>query len=181
VRTSVDVELARWLSEHRSDPVTTVCRHLEDLGTSGTFFLVVGVVFLVVVAVLRLWRHLPRVLIAVYISVVVCGQLKPLIDRPRPAAPLALAMLEGPAMPSSHAMFTSSVVAAVLLAQWWASTRLHHIAMLVGVAGCVASGSAMIYLGGHWLSDVLVGWVLGTGIAFAVMKTPVPRRRVQTA
>jgi membrane-associated phospholipid phosphatase len=181
VSASVDLEVARWLADHRSDPLTQVCRALEDLGTSPAFFLVVGLIGLAVVAALRLWGGLPRVMAALFVAVLVCGQLKQLIDRPRPAADLALTMLSGPSMPSSHAVFTSAAVTGVLLAPWWTSARLHRLAAVVGMTGCVISGTAMIYLGGHWLSDVLIGWLLGAGIAFAVARIRLPRRRLQAA
>lgn len=171
----MDVEVAQWVAEHRVATVTVICRRLEDLGTSVTFFLVVGIICLVVATWLRLWRYVPRALLAVILSVLACGQLKPRIDRPRPAADLALSMLSGPAMPSSHAMFTASAVTAVLLAPMWTSQQLHRLVMIVGITGCLISGAAMIYLGGHWLTDVLVGWLLGAGIAAAVMKVPTRR------
>ena len=40
---------------------------------------------------------------------------------------------------------------------------------MLGAVGCVVAGVAMIYLGGHWLSDVLVGWALGVGITAGMM------------
>ena len=39
----------------------------------------------------------------------------------------------------------------------------------------VVVGAAMVYLGAHWLTDVLVGWAVGAGVAAALA---VPFRRL---
>jgi membrane-associated phospholipid phosphatase len=57
----------------------------------------------------------------------------------------------------------------MLMAPWWRSRALHRLAAAAGIVGCLAVGAAMVYLGGHWLSDVLVGWALGAGVSAAVM------------
>ena len=178
---SVDLELARWVADHRSAPLTGIFRHMEAVGESLISYVIVLVVGLLVVARLRLWRGLPRIIVAIGIVVVIGGNMKERIGRPRPPADLAVSFLSGPGMPSSHAYMTSVVVTAVLLTPWWTSARLHRLALVVGVAGCVLTGVAMIYLGGHWLSDVLVGWALGVSAAVLAVKVKPPRRRVQPA
>jgi undecaprenyl-diphosphatase len=166
---SVDVEVARWCAEHRSDLATDIFRFLEDVGESPLFFIAAGIVALAVVLVLHLRTGLARVVIAMAVTLTATGPLKSWIDRPRPPYDLAITHLSGPAMPSSHAIFTSTVVVAVVMAPWWTSRRLRVAAAVLGGAGCVLAGVAMIYLGGHWLSDVLVGWALGIGITAASM------------
>ena len=176
---SLDLELARWVAEHRSAPLTEIFQHMETVGESLVSYVIVAVVGLLVVARLRLWWGLPRIILALVIVVAIGGNMKERIDRPRPPADLAVSYLSGPGMPSSHAYVTSVVVAAVLLTPWWTSVRLHRLAMVVGVAGCVLTGVAMIYLGGHWLSDVLVGWAVGVGAAVLAIRIRPQRRRVQ--
>ena len=177
---SLDLELARWVAEHRAAPLTEIFQHMETVGESLISYVVVLVIGLLVVARLRLWWGLPRIILAIAIVVVIGGNMKERIGRPRPPADLAVSYLSGPGMPSSHAYVTSVVVAAVLLTPWWTSARLHRLAAVLGIAGCVLTGVAMIYLGGHWLTDVLVGWAVGVGAAAAVRVRP-QRRRVQSA
>lgn len=166
---SVDLEVAQWMADHRSAPVTRVCRFLEHLGESPLFFLALALVGLAVVAVLRLWSGLPAVLAALLVTVVLTGPLKELFDRPRPPPELALTALSEPAMPSSHAILTSSIVVAVVMASWWTSPTARRVFAVLGALGCVVAAAAMIYLGGHWLTDVLVGWALGIGLTAATM------------
>lgn len=154
---------------------------MEAVGESLTSYVIVLVVGLLVLARLGLWWGLPRIILAIGLVVVIGGNMKERIGRPRPPADLAVSYLSGPGMPSSHAYMTSVVVTAVLLTPWWTSTRLHRLAIVVGVAGCVLTGVAMIYLGGHWLSDVLVGWVLGAGAAVLAVRVRPQRRRLSSA
>jgi undecaprenyl-diphosphatase len=98
------------------------------------------------------------------------GWMKPAIDRPRPSGDLALTSIDGSAMPSSHALITSAIVVAVVMADWWTSARLRRAALVVGVVGCLLIGLGMIYMGAHWLSDVLVGWALGVSLTWALMR-----------
>lgn len=165
----MDLAIARWIAEHRSAPLTSASRFLEDLGASPVVFAIVGLVGLGVIAALRLWSAVPQVLIAVFVTLVVTRPMKGWFDRPRPSGDLTLTTLYEPAMPSSHAVLTSSVATAVLLAPWWTSVLLRRIAAAVAIIGCVVVAAAMVYLGGHWVTDILVGWVLGISITAGVM------------
>lgn len=178
---SLDLELARWVAEHRFALLTEIFHRMEAVGESLIFYGVVAVGGLLVIARRRLWWGLPRIVLAIGIVLVVGGNMKERIGRPRPPADLAVSYLSGPGMPSSHAYVTSVVVAAVLLTPWWTSVRLHRLAMVLGIGGCLLTGIAMIYLGGHWLSDVLVGWVLGVGAAVLAVRVRPRRRRMQPA
>ena len=166
---SVDIEVARWCADHRNGTVTDVFRFLEDVGESTAFFVVAGIVAVILVLTLRLRTGLARILIAMAVTSTATGPLKAWIDRPRPPYDLAITHLSGPAMPSSHAILTSTIVTALVLAPWWTSQRLRIAVGVLGAACCLLSGVAMIYLGGHWLTDVLVGWALGAGITGGMM------------
>jgi undecaprenyl-diphosphatase len=181
VTRSLDLELARWVADHRSALLTRVFHDMEAIGESLISYAVVLVVGLIVVARLGLWWGLPRIMLALALVVVIGGNMKERIGRPRPPADLAVSYLSGPGMPSSHAYVTSVVVTAVLLTPWWTSVRLHRLATIIGIAGCLLTGIAMIYLGGHWLSDVLVGWAVGVSAAVLAVKVRPQRRRVEPA
>ncbi|MCW2831521.1 MAG: hypothetical protein JWP31_2213 [Aeromicrobium sp.] len=184
---SVDVDVAEWMVEHRHARLTEACRFLEDLGTSPLFFVLLIVVALVVIGVLRAWSGLPSVLVALGLAAVVTGPLKEAFDRPRPPPELSLTTLSESAMPSSHALITASVTVAVLMAPWWRSALAQRVVAALAVAGCLVVAAAMVYLGGHWLTDVLVGWAVGAGLAAGVMlawrRLPLPggRRAVRAA
>ena len=164
-----DLEIARWMADHRSEPVTQVARALEDLGTNHGVFTLVALAVLLVVGILRLWWGLLSVFLAWFAALVVMAPLKDVFDRPRPPADLAITTLGSSSFPSTHAIITSAAVVAVLMARWWTSPRMHRIAAWLGAILVVGSGAAMVYLGGHWTTDVLAGWFIGVTVSGGFM------------
>jgi membrane-associated phospholipid phosphatase len=166
---SFDLRVAEWVADHRSAPLTHASRFLEHLGTSPGFFTIVLLTGLTLVAVRHAWAGLPSAAVALLTALAVTSPLKDVFDRPRPPADLAITTLHESSMPSSHAILTSACVTAVVMAPWWTSVRWQRIVACAGAAGCLVSAAAMVYLGGHWVTDVVVGWLLGSGITAAVM------------
>ncbi|MFD3357091.1 phosphatase PAP2 family protein [Streptomyces fradiae] len=88
--------------------------------------------------------------------------VKALVGRDRPRWPDPVDTADFAAFPSGHAM-TAAVVCGLL---WWVAVRLgpRALARPVLVAGAVSTagvGLTRVYLGVHWPSDVLGGWLLG--------------------
>jgi undecaprenyl-diphosphatase len=88
--------------------------------------------------------------------------VKPVVGQPRPPAALWIGHFGGAGFPSGHA--TQGVafygMLAVLLS---IGLSLRARTFLWAGAGLVAIaiGASRIYLGAHWLSDVLAGYALG--------------------
>lgn len=156
------------MAAHRSDVVTDVARALEWAGRSPAFYFWSAVAFVVVVTVARQWRAAWPIAVAVVLADLSVGVLKPVIERPRPPSDLMLTVISGYAMPSTHAAVTASLAVALVLAPWWSSRRARTVVAVVGGLGCLLAGAAMVYLGGHWVTDVLAGWALGAAIAVVV-------------
>jgi membrane-associated phospholipid phosphatase len=92
--------------------------------------------------------------------------LKPVVARPRPCQQLrdVRAPLEcgsGKSFPSSHA--ADSAAAATVFA--WALPRFSAL----GIVIAAVVGFSRVYLGEHWPSDVLAGWLLGTAIGLLLI------------
>lgn len=88
--------------------------------------------------------------------------VKQLVERPRPPAGLALSHATGFAFPSGHATDAAAVygILAVLLAR--SGRRAARVAAWAAAAGLIALvGLSRLYLGVHWLSDVVAGAALG--------------------
>ncbi|MDQ0989273.1 phosphatase PAP2 family protein [Streptomyces sp. V3I7] len=98
--------------------------------------------------------------------------LKAAVDRPRPVWPNPVDSAHYSAFPSGHAM-TATVVCGLLL---W---LLHHLgagralwrtALVASVVSVAGVGLTRVWLGVHWLSDVIGGWLLGAlVVALAVV------------
>lgn len=110
--------------------------------------------------------------------------LKIWLHRPRPTVVPHLAVVSNASFPSGHAMISSAtyLTLAIMIAevQPRRSARLYAVcaaSVLVLLIGC-----SRVYLGVHWPSDVLAGWVFGGSWALGVfainrlLTHPKPRR-----
>ncbi len=97
---------------------------------------------------------------------------KDLVDRARPPAALAVPPLEvSPSFPSGHTLnatvLTTVVVYLVLIETTAAWQR--SLAITLGTLFVVTMGLSRVFLGHHWLTDVLAGWLIGLAWALAVI------------
>ncbi|ALL78744.1 hypothetical protein AD006_15030 [Pseudonocardia sp. EC080610-09] len=100
-------------------------------------------------------------------SAVMSG-LKRVLDRSRPPEQLQVLSVANESLPSGHATMVAAAWTALVLVLWPSLTR--RVRTLLAVFAALwagAVGFTRIYLGVHWLSDVLAGWALGAGLAFA--------------
>ncbi|ARZ66361.1 membrane protein [Streptomyces albireticuli] len=82
-------------------------------------------------------------------------------DRPSWADPVAMAHYQ--AFPSGHAL-SATVACGLLVWLLWlhgAGVRWVRGALVAAVVSVVGVGFTRVYLGVHWLSDVVGGWLLG--------------------
>jgi undecaprenyl-diphosphatase len=92
--------------------------------------------------------------------------LKTVFDRPRPDLP-AVAKVFTASFPSGHATVSAVVflTMGVLLAEAAAHRRLKVFYLGVAVFLTLMVGVSRVYLGVHYPTDVLAGWMLGTAWA----------------
>jgi undecaprenyl-diphosphatase len=89
--------------------------------------------------------------------------LKLSVGRPRPDVAPWLATADPWSFPSGHAMMTMAifVALAVLVGRGIQHRRIRNILILAAIALSIAAGLTRVFLGVHYPSDVLAGWVLG--------------------
>ncbi|MFE2513175.1 phosphatase PAP2 family protein [Streptomyces naganishii] len=96
--------------------------------------------------------------------------LKAAVGRPRPVWPDPVDSAGYAAFPSGHAM-TATVVCGLLL--WLIHRRVARTGWRLAVATATVSvvgvGLTRVWLGVHWASDVLGGWLLGATVAAAAV------------
>jgi undecaprenyl-diphosphatase len=161
--TALDRPLIQWISAHRPGWLTPFVVAVTDLGGKVLLTLAVGAAAVLVARRSRSWRPLLLAVCALGGCALVVAGIKVVIGRDRPARWHQALSESGFAFPSGHS--ASALVGWALVA--WLVCRLttnRTVQATAWVAAgmlTVAVGLSRTYLGVHYPSDVIGGWVLG--------------------
>ena len=170
--TAIDQPVLDWAVSLRSPGLDSAVTAFTNVGGP------VGMPILALLAVAVItWRRRRRTPIVLTL-IAAAGSLamtivgKDLVDRARPPAALAVPPLEvSPSFPSGHTLnatvLTTVVVYLVLIETTAAWQR--SLAVTLGTLFVVTMGLSRVFLGHHWLTDVLAGWLIGFAWALAVI------------
>jgi undecaprenyl-diphosphatase len=102
-------------------------------------------------------------LAAVASGTILTNILKAGFDRPRPDLVAHETFTYTASFPSGHSMMSAVVYLTIgtLLAQNEKSRKMKIFIMSVAVIMTMLVGISRVYLGAHWASDVLAGWLAG--------------------
>jgi membrane-associated phospholipid phosphatase len=152
----------------RSPALTGIMEWLSFLGEQG--IIIASVAICTALAAGKRWRELGTYLAIVGGNEILNLVLKLAISRPRPTF-LPLVHEPGYSFPSGHAQ--DSVVFYGAIAYWlWRSARNKKPAnawFALAAAAALAVGLSRIYLGAHFPSDVLAGYLIGAAWLLVVL------------
>lgn len=175
----VDQRIETTLEDHRTAALTVAFRVASTVGSA---FVLVPLA--VAVVAYLLWRKRPfdALLVAAASAgaeLITIG-LKEVFGRERPFLPDPIAMESSASFPSGHASVSLAVYGALaLLVAEHASNARRAAYVVVALALVVAIGFSRLYLGVHFLSDVLAGWSAGLfwlAICVAIVRAATARR-----
>jgi membrane-associated phospholipid phosphatase len=163
----------------RSGALTRVAVVITDAGSTLSMGVLAGLLTLWL-----LWTHRSRE--AVFVAVTAGGAallftgLKRVLDRPRPPVVDHLVGATNESLPSGHATMSAAVVGSLVVLLWAGCSAAGRIAVVSAAAlWVVAVGLTRIYLGVHWFSDVVAGWLVGGAwLAVCAIVLTAARRRV---
>jgi membrane-associated phospholipid phosphatase len=178
-----DERLAVWLHGRATEPLTDVFRAVTRLGNFITLFAVT------LVAVVIFWRRRERI-DAAFVALAALGAqvlstgMKLGFRRDRPFFPDPLATESTFSFPSGHALVSLAVYGSIALVLARRLSSHTERALLLGATALlvIAIGFSRLYLGVHFLSDVLAGYAAGAAwLAFLYVVLEVRARYASRA
>ncbi|MBJ7356182.1 phosphatase PAP2 family protein [Nocardioides sp.] len=162
--TALDRPVLDWVAGWRTPWLDDAVTAYTDLG--GAHLMIP----LVAVAAGALWWWWRRPTPAILLAIAAAGSLlmtvvgKQVVGRVRPPQELAVPPFESsPSFPSGHTLnsWVLWILIGYLVAVRTRSRWVAVVALAVATGLAMAMGLSRVYLGHHWLTDVLVGWTLG--------------------
>lgn len=161
----VDMPVNQWVLEHQSPGLQAVARVLYWWGSTPGM----TVTMIVLTALLCWWVHsfwpLATVAFTATGSVLMTIVLKSVLEVERPdGIPGDLPPPESFSFPSGHSLNAAALLGvATYLAIVYGLRRYAWLISTVVALFVLAMGASRIYIAHHWLSDVLVGLLIGLG------------------
>jgi undecaprenyl-diphosphatase len=162
-----DIALAEAVHSQAGGWLTAIWLAVSDLAATEVVFLATAVVAGVLL-VGRHWHGAAALTLSVLATQAVVQLVKLLISRPRPEGEGTIVDPSGFSFPSAH---SASAVALYLMlaviAAGLVSPRYRRLAYAAAAAVVVLVGISRVYLGAHYPTDVLAGWLLGGIVVLA--------------
>ncbi len=165
-----DPHVTAWVVAHRAGWLTSLLKIVTWLGSLAVIIPVAVIAGLFFVVRWHRWWPVARLAVAIAGAVGLYNLLKHLVGRPRPPPAIWIGHFSGASFPSGHA--AQSVACYLTLALIVGAGRPRRVKIVsCGVAAVVVLvvGGSRIYLGAHWLTDVLAGYALGAAWVAVVM------------
>ena len=159
-----------------------VMHFIADLAASDTVIALTVVAALLMV-MRRHWHGALALCVSVTATQVLVAVVKQLVERDRPPGEDALIQAAGYSFPSAHSATSVAFYGVLaLIAAHELRGRVSRSWALAGAAAlCTAIGVSRVYLGAHYPTDVLAGWMLGCAIALGSWRGALALRRFAAA
>jgi membrane-associated phospholipid phosphatase len=159
----LDPRVTTWAVAHRAGWLTDILRVVTWLASIVVIVPVALIVGLFFVWRRRRWGPLALLAAATVGAAASYTLIKALVGRPRPPPAIWIGHFSGAAFPSGHATQSVACYAtiAVILGAG-RSTRWKTVLWSAATLVALVVGASRVYLGAHWLTDVLGGYALGT-------------------
>ncbi len=160
-----DITILQTLHRWGHPDLEQVAQILTQLGVIWGILPVALVVGTILVQ-RQAWRSLAYLIVTLISTVGLNWAAKALFQRQRPHLWAYTLRVSDYAFPSGHAMFSTALVMVLLILAW--KTRWRWLVAIGGGLFVGMIGWTRVYLGVHYPSDVLAGWLLSTAWAIAL-------------
>lgn len=150
-----------WVLDQRTPVLTEVMIGASRFGSTPALLAIV-----LAVAAWLVWRRQRAesvLVVAAAAGILVGPLLKVVIGRPRPVTTDHLMLVDSWSYPSGHSLNSMLVLGILTVLAVLALTGVlaRAIVLVTGLVLVGAVGFSRVYLGVHWPSDVLAGWLIG--------------------
>jgi undecaprenyl-diphosphatase len=150
----------------RTGRLVDVAKVVTWLGSSAVM-VPVALIAGVALGIRRQWSDLIVLAVAVAVTLIAAGEVKALVDRPRPPDPLiATASSSYPSAHAAHAVIYPFLAFLIVARVRLRASRVTAV-LVIGFLIALIVGLTRVYLRAHYATDVLGGWGLGAA-AFAI-------------
>lgn len=155
----IDRPITEWALNSRSTTASDIFLRISWLGSTEVVLVGGAVLALLALPKCRLVAGL--VALATLLRPPIEYALKELIDRPRPDLGRLVGGV-GPSFPSGHVLAAAVLwtMVPVVLSLYLPSRRLWQITSALSALMVLAIGASRVYLGVHWASDVIAGFLV---------------------
>ncbi len=178
----IDHQLALWLHEHATPGLTIAAKWITDLG-SVTFLSSASLGLAVWLLWQKMWHRLLALVLTMGGGILLNIALKSLFHRQRPVFQHPIVMLSSYSFPSGHTMGATLFygLVALFVARYARRWRWRVLALLLSFFIILVVALTRIYLGAHYLSDVMGAVAAGIAwLAFCVTAVETLQRRKQS-
>jgi len=168
----IDPDVETWVVAHRIAWLSSAMQVVTWLGSAAIIVPLMLAVLVSLVARRRDWRSAALLVVAVAGAASLYAIVKLAVGQSRPPAMFWIGHFDGAAFPSGHATQTVAfygMLAIILSVGRWPRARV--LLWLGAALISIVVGASRLYLGAHWLTDVLAGYALGAAWVALVLAT----------
>jgi undecaprenyl-diphosphatase len=174
---SMDIAVNDLGLSAQNSVLTSIMSSITSLGT-GTPLTVITIVLLILFIIAERWEAASGLALGYLSMGPLTAYLKELFMIARPNMP-AISSVGNWSFPSGH---TTGITIVFLIAAFGLDKVIkNRLLKIFSISTCglviFLVGVSRIYLGVHWLSDVLGGWLLAGGIGFIIVGVTLYRRK----
>jgi len=161
-RSAADREILLWMAGRRTPSITTVMVVVTTLG-SPRLVTIITLVFLAVLIALRDRWGVIQLTAAGLGTWLLDRATKNLLEQARPTEVVHLVQVSGYSYPSGHALAAAALyLTLAIVAAKYLRARMAKALVLAGAFALITLiGVSRVYLGVHYPTDVIGGWIIG--------------------
>lgn len=155
---ALDISILQWLHQFSNPALTQVNLFITNAGSP---VVIVAITIIMALVLYRFGRQPAALVMVLGVggAAIVTLVSKIAFQRARPHLWTPVITESSFAFPSGHAMISSAFAFTVIYLLW--HTRWRWLAIFLGLLTTVVIGLTRLYLGVHFPTDVIAGWVVG--------------------